>query len=142
MTVIGRGYPYRDPTAWERLLMRLFIPRRHNITLDRAINEHLVCCGRSGAGKSVELYNLITQDIDRRQGAGLTDTHVDLFTHTLEYLIESGVAAKDTIIIDPCHKPEELGVVQMAMLETGAGEIPYEAVADLCPVARRFSKTA
>ena len=74
------------------------------------------------------LYNLITQDIDHRQGAALTDTHVDLFTHTLDYLIESGVPPQDVIIEDPCYKPEELGVVQIAMLETGEGEIPYEAV--------------
>jgi len=112
------GFPYQN--------LKFYHKRKKPISLD-AINQHRVIPGKSGVGKSVLAFAFLTRDVDEGRATVEVDTHIDLTRLYIRYLIHKGVNPKDVVIVDPCYRPEELGVVQLGLLEVKTGERPYEA---------------
>jgi hypothetical protein len=100
--------------------------RKKSVPLD-AINPHVIVPGKSGTGKSVLDYALWKRDVDDGKATVQADSHGDLTRRCIRYFIHKGTDPKDVAIIDPTYKPEELGVVQLGLLEVKEGERAYEA---------------
>jgi hypothetical protein len=113
------GHPYKT--------LKFHHKRKKPIPLDDALNEHCLIPGKSGTGKSELAYARWQRAVDEGKATTTVDTHTDLTRRCIRYFIHKGVDPKNVLISDPTYKPEELGAVQLALLEVQEGERAYEA---------------
>jgi hypothetical protein len=113
------GHPYKN--------MKFYHKRKRPVSTDDATNPHIIVPGKSGTGKTELAYALWKAAVDEGKATGLVDTHNDLTRRCIRYLMHNGIDPKDVLISDPTYKPEELGAVQLALLEVKEGERAHEA---------------
>jgi DNA helicase HerA-like ATPase len=71
-------------------------------------SRHLYILGATGTGKSTLLYNLITQDIHRGEGACLVDPHGDLYRQVRDSIPSHRV--DDVVLLDPSDREWAVGI--------------------------------
>jgi hypothetical protein len=116
--ILAYGTRYGDP--WWR--------RSRPIRLEGAHNNHLLCLGAPGVGKSSALYYQLEQLVQARHGFMLLDTHVDLYLQALRCLMHYGWDPSDVVLIDPTSP---YGVPTLNVFEHEPGAIAYETVDEL-----------
>ncbi|QQS59152.1 type IV secretion system DNA-binding domain-containing protein [Candidatus Peregrinibacteria bacterium] len=70
--------------------------------------RHFYCIGKSGTGKSVNLENMIRQDLQNGEGVCVVDPHGDLVEAVLPYIPRE--RADDVILFDPGDLERPMGL--------------------------------
>jgi hypothetical protein len=113
------GHPYKQ--------LKFYHKRKKPVPVDDAVNPHVLIPGQPGTGKSELAYARWKRAVDEGYATGLVDTHNEQTRRAIRYFIHKGIDPKDVAIIDPTYKPEELGAVQLGLLEVNEGERAYES---------------
>lgn len=116
--ILAYGYRYGAP--W----WRKFFPRPIELKGALSLNQHLLCFGQPGSGKSAFLYFQLEQDAKAHRPFILFDVHSDLFRQALATLIFHHWQPEDVVIIDPTDR--RWGSPGINVLESN-GE-PYEEI--------------
>jgi len=77
-------------------------------TMERA--KHISVLGKSGAGKTYWIRNIIQHDIEAGRGFIIFDFHGDIIPPTLSYLAACGVDPVRVVIIDPTSREWAVGI--------------------------------
>lgn len=124
--LLGSGRLFDEP---RRRSGAIYAPAKLN-------NQHLVCVGSSGCGKTRFLYSLLEQKIeDSNASIILMDPHGDLHKKVLSLIAHKvfaegeGDLAERLVLIEPTNL--QYGSIGLNILETEPGQLPYEIVAEL-----------
>jgi hypothetical protein len=75
---------------------------------DRFRDRHVYIIGKTRAGKSALMLNMVVQDIEAGRGVGVIDPHGDLVEDILNYIPHSRV--RDTIFWDASERTRPIGI--------------------------------
>jgi hypothetical protein len=124
--LLGEGWLFGEPRR----------SRRSICIQGKLNNQHLVCVGSSGSGKTRFLYSLLMQKIENKnESIILLDPHGDLYRNVLSLIAHKvfaegeGDLAERLVLIEPTNLT--YGSIGLNILEKEEGQLPYEIVAEL-----------
>jgi hypothetical protein len=102
-------------------------PRRTPIVLRQAdARQHCAATGPTGAGKSVLVGNLVLDDVQLEQGAGVVDPKGDLVRAVLERIPDE--RADNVVLFDPTHADWPVGLNILACPDPEMQELVCDQV--------------
>jgi hypothetical protein len=138
--MLARGVPYRAPHWHERLARLCGAPLLCDIDSDDATNPMVVTCGKSGAGKSgAQLWHL-REALRRKMGAIEIDPHGKGARDCRRLVIQAGYDPRDVVLIDPGDPHTLTRSPQLALLELGPHEQPFEPVGRVVSAFKAIAK--
>jgi len=122
-TLLATGYHFGDR------------PKSRPIYLNpqKLQNNHLICTGGSGSGKSRFLYHLATERMRYTDGVQVIfDPHSAIYDALLNFLADGSIpdAVERLVIIEPVEMHRRGFYIGINVLEVEEGQEPYELIDD------------
>jgi hypothetical protein len=138
--ILAYGRPYRSPYFYERVARLFGAHWFHDIDSDEATNPMVVACGKSGTGKSGAQLFHFEQALAKRMSCIEIDPHGKGARDCLRVLIRAGYDPRDVLIIDPGNPQLSQHSPQLALLELGPNEQPFEPVGRVVSAFKAIAK--